>query len=127
MVRITITSGKLAGRSRELTLGDVDPMELFQSFLAHNDQWQTDYSNANEEEQFHFFRAELVAYIMQALANGLPVFFLDKKYQVEIGAREELVEVAGKLEDDISSSGRLVTIQRNDEQGLTIGVRGFEH
>lgn len=124
MVKITITSGSLAGRSRDLQLGDVDPAELFHSMVAHGDQWKTDYSEATEEEQFYFFRGELVAYIIRALTDGRPVIFLDRRWQVVDD--NNLATIAGEIEDAIVASGRLITIDSDNEHGLVIGVRGFE-
>lgn len=124
MVKITITSGEWAGRSRELTLSQVDPMELFQSFLQHGDGWQVDYSQATEEERFHFFRAELIARIMRALEEGRPIFFLEKKWQMKSDSSP--IALAGEIEDAIANSSRMITLGKDDEKGLVIEAAGYE-
>ena len=124
MIRITLLSGQFAGRTREFTLGDVEPHELFTAFIGHGDHWQVDYTAGTEEEVFLWFRAELVARILRALKEGRPVSFLDRRWQVAAG--DNLTAIAGEVEDAIVASGRLVTLDSDNESGLVIGVRGWE-
>lgn len=137
MIKITCLDGPWAGRTckfkgvlmvelcymadeGELTIPareKTDPADLFASFLHHNWRWEADYSEATEEEKLEWFRAEIVVRIIRALERGLPVYFLGKEYR----AREDIPEVAGRLEDDIVTSGMMITIASDDEDGLVIG------
>lgn len=127
MVKVTIITGEWAGRSRALTLADVEPRELFNSFVQHGDWWQVDYSQATEEEVFHFFRAELVVRIIRALLGGLPVRFQDQIYLVRSADKGEAQKITGDIEDAIVNSGQFITLEYDDERGVSIATRGFEH
>lgn len=145
MIKITYLSGPFAGRSREFILGlqgeiiclppadqamaspgqfwdlpEVDPAELFNAFVGHGWQWRVDYSQATEREKFLWFRAEFVARMVRALTRGLPVKFMGREYRAQSSA--EVLEVAQRLEDDIVSSGRMITIDSDDEHGLVVGA-----
>jgi hypothetical protein len=102
----------------------VDPSILFESFCQHSWQWSADYTGATQEEVFQWFRAELVSRTFRALREGRPVFFLEQKF--ELREEGDLREIAGRLEDAIVASGRMVTIDSDDEMGVVIGARGYE-
>ena len=123
MIKITITSGPLAGRTRAMP-AEMNPHEMFASLTAHGDQWSVDYSAATEEEVFLWFRAELITRIVRALQEGWPVKFLDQEFHLEAGG--DLYSVGQTIEDVIVASGRMITIDSDDEEGLVVGVRGYE-
>jgi hypothetical protein len=123
MIKITLTSGPFAGKTRVMP-ASMDPAEMFASLVRHGWTWEADYSAGTEEEVFLWFRAEMVARAIRALTAGLPVRFLDREYRV--GAGDDLLQVAQDLEDAIVASRRLIVIDSDDEQGLVVGVRGFE-
>ena len=83
-----------------------------------------DYSEAKDEEIFLWFRAELIARIIRALISDLPVKFLENEWQA--GSGRDLFEIVQEIEDAIVGSGRLVTIDSDDKNGVVIGVRGYE-
>lgn len=124
MIRVTLLSGIFTGRTREFRLGDIEPNELFTAFIGHGNKWQVDYSAGTEEEVFLWFRAELVARIVRALQEGRPVSFLDRHWRV--AECDDLLAIADEIEDAIVTSGRLVTLDSDNESGLVIGVRGWE-
>jgi len=117
MIKVTILSGSYAGRTRAMP-DDVDPAALLQSFLQHGWDWRVDYSEATPEEEWAWGRQDLVARFLRALKRGLPVTFLGKEYRG--------IEKAQALEDAIAGSGRMVTIERDDEDGLVIVAKGWE-
>ncbi|MDP2709492.1 MAG: hypothetical protein Q8O93_05655 [bacterium] len=123
MIRITITSGRFAGRTREMP-ASMDPAKMFASLIRHGDQWETDYAAGTEEEVFAWFRAEIVARIIRALQEGRPVKFLDREFRLEAGG--DLLSTGQAVEDAIVASGRLITINSDDEKGLVIGEAGYE-
>jgi hypothetical protein len=136
MISMSILNGPWAGRSRTFTLSEfgeficlefgetADPMALFAAAVHHGWNWETDYSQASDAEQHVWFWADFVARVMRALERGLPVRFLGREYRAE--SADELEEVAGRLEDDIVESGRLISIDSDDENGVVVGVRGWE-
>lgn len=102
----------------------MDPSTLFESFTRHGWDWSVDYGSATEEETLLWFRVEFATRAIRALRAGRPVFFLGRKFEAE--EKEDVLEVAGRLEDEIVASGRVITIDSDDETGLVIGVRGYE-
>lgn len=122
MVTVTFLSGPNAGRPRDVT--DADPHGFFAALLQQGWTWVVDYSGADETETHMWFRAELVARVIRALSTGKCVQFLDRTFQVLEG--QEVLDVAQSVEDAVVGSGRLVTIDSDDERGLVIGVRGYE-
>jgi len=137
MIKITITSGEWTGRTRyflgnrviedlkERRLGEqIKPADLFAGFMYHGDKWAVDYSSATDEEVILWFRAELVAIILQALRAGLPVKFLGREWRVREG--DDPQQVAQDLEDAIVASGRMITIDSDDKKGVVVGVSGWE-
>ena len=125
MIWVKCLNGPFSGERRVVELDFIDPVSFFSQLVAHGWRWETDYSQATEEETFLFFRAEIVARIMRALENGLLVKFLGQSYRVD--KNNNLMDVAQKIEDAIVSSGRMITIDSDNEQGLVIGVCGFEN
>ena len=125
MIKVILQSGPLAGRERTFKKGGepVNPAELFASLVSHGWQWETDYSRATEGEILLWFREELAARVLRALRDGRPVKFLGAEYRAK---KESILEVGQAIEDAIVASGRLVTIDADDEQGLVVGVRGYE-
>lgn len=122
MIKIKCLTGPHAGQARTPP-PEMAPAELFASLVRHGWIWEVDYSAATEQEVLLWFRAELYARIMRALNARRPVTFMDR-FHLVLGDDPNVV--AQKLEDDIVSSGRLVTIDSDDEKGLAIGVRGYE-
>jgi hypothetical protein len=104
----------------------IDPEQLFDTFLRHGLSWEVDYSQATVEEAFRWFKWDLVFRCIRALAKGLPVKFLDKEYRFT-GMHEENMKIVGQLEDDIVYSGRMITLTSDDENGVVIGVGGYEY
>jgi len=104
---------------------ELDPVDVFSAFVKHGDEWQVDYSAATEEEKFLWFRAEIVARIVRALQEGRTVKIFDQKLQLEQGG--DLLSMGKTIEDAIAAqSGRLITINSDDEKGVVIGVEGYE-
>ncbi|MBU2214221.1 hypothetical protein KJ996_06340 [Patescibacteria group bacterium] len=138
MIRIEITSGVWKGRVRYFfgtrvvksffplqELGEeVDPYGLFAGFLKHGDKWAVDYNQATDEEVLAWFRAELAARIIRALEDGREVKFLNQVWHAQEG--DDLQVMGQEIEDVILASGRMVIIDSDDEDGVVIGVRGYE-
>lgn len=131
MIKIKCLSGPWAGKVRTFqgrlcleTGEEVNPSILFKSFCQCGWQWQVDYAGITEEEILLWFRAELASRTFRALRAGRPVFFRGQRFKSpEEGGPKE---VAGRLIETIVASGRMVTIDSDDEKGVVIGARGYE-
>ncbi|MFA6534115.1 MAG: hypothetical protein WCT37_03000 [Patescibacteria group bacterium] len=122
MIKITITSGPYAGRSRTAegaTMEDQSLEAIFHSLVQEGWHWEIDYSQATPEEAFLWSRQDLGCRCVLALKEGRPVYF-----QGEV-LTDFSNEGVGRLEDAIVNSGKNVTVDRDDEAGLWIGVRGW--
>ena len=125
MITVRCFDGPYSGEVRQIFLGQVDPMSFFMSFTKHKWRWETNYSQATKEELSLFFQAEFIVRIMRALENGLSVKFLGESYQV--GENDNLMDIAQWIEDAIANSGRMITIDSDDDNGVVIGTRGYEN
>jgi hypothetical protein len=117
MIRLMAFSGPYAGKVREVPSG-LDPQRILMEFVRNDWDWEVNYRQATEEEKFIWGRQDLVARCMRALKRGLPVKFLGREYRG--------LESAIQLEDDIVSSRRMVTIGRDNQNGVEIAVEGWE-
>lgn len=135
MIKVILLDGPYAGRVRTFkgqlcleTHIEMDPGDLFQAFLEHNWQWSVDYSRATEEEVLLWFRVEFIARVLRALNAGRLVKFEGKIFKTKSKKpnEEEVIKTAQKVEDAVVKSGRMITIDSDDEKGLVIGVRGYE-
>lgn len=137
MIKIKLLSGRFKNRTRHfsgtkvvesfnpLVLGeDINPHSLFLGFLAHQDAWEVDYSEATGEEIQSWFVPEFAARVRRALENGLPVRFMDHEWSWQPG--DDLLRVIGEVEDTIADSGFMISIESDDKNGLVISTHGLE-
>ncbi len=128
MIRLTLTSGPYAERSRSFSdkIADdgsvVDANELLGSLVNHGWSWEIDLSSASAEESFIWGRADMVARIVRAVMERRPVWVLTRRFE-PIGDPSTIV---GMIEDEIVESGRLVYVASDDERGVVIGAHGYE-
>ncbi len=138
MIKIKLLSGRFKNRFRHfsgtkvvesfdpLVLGeDIDPSSLFSGFLAHQDTWEVDYFEATGEEIQLWFVPEFAARVRRALENGLPVRFMDHEWRWNSDG-QSLVALLQEIEDVVSDSGFVISIESDDESGLVISTHGFE-
>jgi hypothetical protein len=119
MIKMKILSGRYAGREKNFNLDYRDPMGLLADCVKRHILWEIDYSQANPEEIVLWMTADMTSRIVRALQEGRTVFFFGKQY---VATEENFLEVAQQIEDDIVSSGMMVTILSDDENGLRIGI-----
>jgi len=112
---ITMTSGKFAGQTRQVFSDQVDPIDLLAGAVQQGWHWEINYSWATPEEIFFFLRADMVCRAVLAKKEGRPVYFEGREYS-------DLEE----WEDAISSSGQMVTIDRDNELGFWVKGVGPE-
>lgn len=118
MVRMKLLSGPYKGRVRDVS--NQNSQEMLTSVFQHGWSWEIDYSHATSSEKYEWGRWDMVFRILRALKNGKTVEFMGKTYQAQSAA--DLPEVAQEIEDAITSSGRMVTVDQDDENGVLIGA-----
>jgi hypothetical protein len=126
MISITLLEGPFAGRTRSMTPNQ-DPFKAFGAFIKLGWRWKTDYAQATDAEIYTWFRADLMAKATFAFRHSIPVYFLDKKYFLKGGDKQKRKEKLQELENDIVSSGRVITIDQDDDRKLVIRAVGYEH
>lgn len=133
MIKIKCLNGPHIGKVRHfvgplnIETGQIldNPMELLASMIAHGDIWEIDYSRATDEEIFIWLRSDLVNRAIRAFKEGRPVKFLNRTFIIKEG--DDPMEIIGAFEDAVADSGRLITIESDDERGFVVGVAGYEH
>ena len=94
----------------------MDPPQLLQSLVDHGWDWKIDYTLATPEEVFLWGRADLVIRSIRALRQGRTVTFNGETFQ------GFSMDIAGRLEDAMADSGRMIALLRDDGQGVVIGA-----
>lgn len=128
MVKLTLTSGPYAGRSREFKgeVADdgsaVPAIELLGSLVEHGWSWKVEIDSASAEEALVWGRADMVVRILRAITCGRPVWVLSRRFE-PVG---DLEQVVGEIEDAIVTSGRMVYVLSDDEHGVVVGAHGYE-
>lgn len=126
MIKIKILKGKYAGVERTLpsSAPDINALDLLVGLVREKEYWEIDWAQATEKEKLEWGRADMVARILRALREGRSVFFQGREYQATL---EKIKDVAGEVEDAIASSGCMVSVESDDENGVRIGTRGPEY
>lgn len=123
MIKLQALSGPYTGSVREVPNG-MPPMNLLTEFASNDWKWSVDFSQATQSELLDWRRAEMVARILAALQHGRSVWFQDTEYRVE--ELEDLLRIAGDIEDAIAYSGLMVQVESDNENGVVIGDGGTE-
>jgi hypothetical protein len=124
MIKMKALTGRHAGKVREVASG-ISAQQILYEFCVLGWEWEIDYSAATEEEKYQWFRHDLSSRIVRALRAGRSVRFLKKIYRVaDVSDTDELMFVAGKIEDTIVASGFNVSLERDDETGVVVRTHG---
>ena len=92
----------------------MDPLQLLQSLADHGWDWSIDYTLATPGERFLWGRADLIIRSIRALRQGRPVTFNGETFQ------GFSMDIAGRLEDAMVDSGRMISLLRDDAEGVVI-------
>jgi len=125
MIRVKLLEGPFSGKSKRVD-EKISPEDFFQELFLSGWRWEVDYSQASTEEKYRWFRVDLASRCARTISMGLPVNFLGKTYQVDSKDSAGQALKLCQLEDAIVASGRMITIERDDDNGVVIGVRGYE-
>jgi len=103
-----------------------NPSQFIGNLFQKGIRWKIDYSKATPVEIVSWFKFDFSARCSRAIFMGLPVRFLDKTYQVIENNRELALKTIQQIEDDLVASKIIMSIDRDDEEGFVVGVRGYE-
>lgn len=120
MIKMSALTGPHAGKTREVT-EKIGP-EVIWEFLKKGWAWSIDYSSATDMESFAWFRIDLMARVVRALQNGLPVEFEGVRYATTTETAWDIV--AQEIEDVVGNCDKLITLEWDDERGVKIVSAG---
>lgn len=121
MVTVTLRDGHLAGQRLDASSFGWTPQDVLCGISGYKWQWETDLSKATDEEKSLWLRQDVTMKVVRALAQGLPVRFLDKEYRSE--SLQGAFQIAAEIEDHILASGHEAYLESDDHTGVIIGVR----
>ena len=127
MIKVTILTGPFTGKTRVVQPG-IKPENLLGEFVQMGYAWEVDYSQATQAETIEWFKHDFTCRVARALHAGRPVKFLDKTYTMKNPEdMQEFKDLMGKIDDAVGDSGRIISIERDDETGVIISTHGFQH
>jgi hypothetical protein len=126
MIILTILTGPWAGQVRDVT-SVTDPQEFISATVRHGWRWSIDFSLVTTEEELIWGLADMVGRILLALQEGRSVWFQGVEYRALNGRPDDLLRVAGEVEDAIGFSGMNVRVEKDDESELVIATAGTEY
>jgi hypothetical protein len=126
MIKLKILNGPHVGKEYEI-LSMVAPGRFLHGIYLNEWLWEIDYSKAITKEKEEWMRHDIALRCIRALKNGRVVKFYGKTYRLELkDDKAELKKVCQELEDGMVNSGRMISIDSDNNQGVVIGVGGFE-
>jgi hypothetical protein len=130
MIIIRILSGPYAGKVWEVRDNtyeghEINPSRLLWQLVEVGSRWQIDFSNATENETVDWGRADMTLRYLRALLEGRSVFFQEVEYHAD--SPDQAPVVGQQIEDAIVVSGHYVTVEYDDERGVSIAVGKREH
>lgn len=130
MIVIKILSGPHAGKEREVRDNmyegtEINPLQLLGQLVQIGSVWKIDFSQASPAEVLDWGRADMINRIMRALLRGRVVELMGKEYRAQY--RDDILRLAGEIEDAIVYSGHHVVVARDDETGVLIETGQREH
>jgi hypothetical protein len=121
MVTVRLVDGHLSGQMLDASASGLTPQDILCGISGYKWRWETDYSQATEEEKSVWARQDTTMRIVRALAQGLPVRVLGKEYRS--ASLQGAFQVAAEIEDLILESGQEVYLESDDDHGVVISVR----
>lgn len=121
MVTVQILDGHMAGRTFDASASGLSPQDILCGISGYKWRWETDFSQATDEEKSVWSKQDVTMKIVRALAQGLPVRVLGKEYRS--GFLQDAFQTAAEIEDLILASGHKAVLESDDHTGVTIGVR----
>jgi hypothetical protein len=121
MVTVRFIDGHLAGQELNASEAGLTPQDILCGIAGYKWRWETDYSQATQEEHSVWSRQDMAMKVTRALAQGLPVRVLGREYRSE--SLQGAFHVAAEIEDLILASGQEAYLESDDHDGVVIGVR----
>ncbi len=121
MVTVQILDGHMAGQTLDASAFGLTPQDILCGVSGYKWRWETDFSQATEEERDVWSRQDVTMKIVRALAQGLSVRVLEKEYRSE--TLQDAFQTAAEIEDFLLESGHTAALESDDHTGIVISVR----
>ncbi len=121
MVTVQIMDGHLAGQTLDASAFGLTPQDILCGISGYKWRWETDFSQATDEEKSLWSKQDMTMKIVRALAQGLPVFVLGKEHRSE--SLQDAFQTAAKIEDLLLETGSEVVVESDDDTSIVISVR----
>lgn len=111
----------MAGQTLDASAFGLTPQDILCGVSGYKWRWETDFSQATEEEHQTWSGQDMTMKIVRALAQGLPVYVLAKEYRSE--SLQDAFQTAAEIEDLLLESGNKAVLESDDHTGIIISVR----
>jgi hypothetical protein len=116
MILVQMLDGHMAGQTLDASAFGFSPQDILCGISGYKWRWETDLSQATEEEKSEWSIQDVTMKIVRALAQGLPVRVLEKEYRTE--SLQGAFHVAAEIEDSLLESG--YKVETDDHTGMVI-------
>jgi hypothetical protein len=110
----------MSGQVLDASAFGLTPQDILCGVSGYKWRWETDLSQATEEEASVWTRQDATMHIVRALAQGLPVHVLGKEYRSE--TLQDAFQTAAAIEDFILESGNSAVVESDDHNGVIISA-----
>ena len=121
MIQIKLLSGPHAGKAYKIPPA-IAPGGFLHGIYLNDWLWEIDYSRATIIETESWMKHDVTLRCIRAFTKGLTVIFLNKTYLTDSSNKTKLKKVCLELEDAMVNSGKMISIDSDDERGVVIGV-----
>lgn len=121
MVTIQVLNGHLAGQTLDASAFGLTPQDILCGVSGYKWRWETNLSQATDEEKSIWSNQDVTMKIVRALAQGLTVRVLDREYRSE--SLQDAFQTAAAIEDSFLENGTTAFLESDDDTGVVLGVR----
>jgi hypothetical protein len=120
MITVTISDGHMAGQTFDASAFGLTPQDILCGVSGYKWRWETDLSQATEEEKDVWTRQDVTMKMVRALAQGLPVHVLGKEHRSD--SLQDAFHTASTIEDLLLENGRAAFVESDSHMGVTVSV-----
>lgn len=121
MITVRFIDGHRAGQTLDASAFGLTPQDILCGVSGYKWRWETDLSQATEEENQVWSKQDVTMKMVRALAQGLPVRVLGKEHRSE--SLQDAFQVAATIEDLLLASGHEAIMESDDNTGIVMSAR----
>jgi len=121
MITVRVLDGHMAGQTLDASAFGLTPQDILCGVSQYKWRWETDFSQATQEEHQMWAKQDATMKIVRALAQGLPVHVFGKEHRSE--SLQDAFHTAATIEDLFLESGTEAVLESDDHTGVIISAR----